>query len=140
MKIHNFLYKVNSTFISKHFRYHHDPNSPYFRYISKKFGGVTIRTVRDLIALEQEAVVMSVRYSGRNFTDNKLSYINGIKIDLIELDDSRIEEFGIEIDNLELVTMNIERRGYHITEQDSALELFVATDKVLIFLKPVEQE
>jgi len=137
MKVYNFLYKVNGVFIGKHFRYHHDPNSPYKRYTSKKFGGVTIRTLRDLVAIEQETVILSVRYSGRDFTDNKLSYVNGIKIDLIELDDPRIKEHNIDVDNLEHVELEIKKKGYHITGESTALEIFVGTDSVVILLNPV---
>ncbi len=98
-----FLYTIDANKIGNHFK-EHSTSGKYNSYVSKYFYGAVIRSRRPLYSLDGKQVVMNVRPKGRGGNGQT---VTGIKIDLIELGDERIEKYGIEIKDLPAVEMQI---------------------------------
>lgn len=97
----SFQYTVNANYISKHFK-EFSRSGKYYSYVSKDFYGAVIRSKKPLFAIDADNVVMAIRYKGHGRD------VTGIKIDLIEFGDDRIEEYDLTPGRLPRVTMEVE--------------------------------
>lgn len=101
-----FLYTVNTNELGKHFKeLPGESRSPYKQYVSKSFYGAVIRSKISLVSLDQEKVVVSIRLKGRQSARQS---VTGVKIDLMKMDDPRIEKYGIEPGQLEEITIQVD--------------------------------
>lgn len=99
-----FLYTINANKIGEHF-IEHSTRGKYNSYVSKNFYGAVIRCRKSLVRLDLQEVVMTVRVKGRS--DRRQS-VTGVKIDLIEKCDPRIDKYGLDIKELTPVEMQID--------------------------------
>lgn len=105
-QVRSFLYNVNLTELSKHFKEYAQPgeSGKYYQYVSKNFYGAVIRSQISLASLDRELVVVSVRLKGRS---SEKQTVTGIKIDFMELNDTRLESYNLDPDDLETVDIRL---------------------------------
>lgn len=98
-----YLYKVNLHYLQQFFKAT-ESQSKYHVYRSKDFYGAVLRSRESLMSLDGEEVVVSMRLKGRGGEGGS---VNGIKIDLMKKTDPRVDKYGIDVDDLSRIDIEV---------------------------------
>lgn len=107
MVIPTYITTVNVHQLGQHFKEISEPDhrNDYYQYASKYFYGAVIRSKISLLTADQRKMVVSVRLKGRS---GQGQTVTGVKIDFIAPEDPRIEKYGIRINELQEVMIDIQ--------------------------------
>lgn len=101
-----FTTTVNLHYLQKFFKENAEPSkdSPYYQYVSKNFYGAVIRSQKTLENLDLTQIVVNIRLKGRG---NSQQTVTGVKIDFMQMDDPRLQEYGINPSELQAAEMRV---------------------------------